>query len=81
MVQGQRISVTKRSINLIKEYRSAMWLTDKDGKILNEEDPKFHNDALSAARYAMVSIIGKPDVKPYKVQQSPVLPYYPELGM
>ena len=80
LIQGQRISPTKRSINLIKEYRSAMWLTDKDGKILNEEDPKFHNDALSAARYAMVSLIGKPKVKINPPTQAAPL-YYPDLGI
>ena len=50
-VQQQRISVTKNSINLIKEYRNYLWATDKDGKILNE--PEGGNDhALDALRYA-----------------------------
>jgi phage terminase large subunit len=50
-VQEQRISVTKHSINLIKEYRNYLWMTDKDGKIINE--PEGGNDhALDAARYA-----------------------------
>lgn len=34
-VQTQRISVTKRSINLIKEYRNYIWQTDREGKIIN----------------------------------------------
>lgn len=37
-VQQQRISVTQRSLNVIKEYRNYMWKTDKDGKIINEPD-------------------------------------------
>ena len=37
-VQQQRISVTKRSYNLIKEYRNYLWATDKNGKILNEPE-------------------------------------------
>lgn len=50
-VQQQRISVTKNSVNLIKEYRNYLWMTDKDGKIINEPEPgKDH--ALDAARYA-----------------------------
>ena len=30
-VQQQKISVTKRSVNLIKEYRNYVWITDKNG--------------------------------------------------
>jgi phage terminase large subunit len=29
-VQGQQISITKNSINVIKEYRNYVWITDKD---------------------------------------------------
>lgn len=48
-VQDQRISVTKRSINVIKEYRNFMWKTDKEGKIINEPDTlwKHSMDAIS----------------------------------
>lgn len=48
-VQDQRISVTKRSINIIKEYRNFLWRTDKDGKILNEPEHQFKHsmDAIS----------------------------------
>lgn len=54
-VQEQRMSVTKRSINLIKEYRNYLWITDKNGKQLNE--PKDGLDhALDALRYGLVSI-------------------------
>lgn len=49
-VQQQRISVTKSSVNLIKEYRNYLWFTDKDGKILNEPTPG-NDHALDAARY------------------------------
>jgi len=53
-VQDQRISVTKRSINLIKEYRNYLWMTDKDGKIINEPSPIF-NHCMDAIRYAINS--------------------------
>lgn len=51
-VQSQRISVTKRSLNIIKSYRGYLWLTDKNGKIINEPD---HNlsDPMDATRYGM----------------------------
>lgn len=50
-VQDQRISVTKRSINLMKEYRNYLWETDRDGRILNEPIGVF-NHLLDALRYA-----------------------------
>jgi PBSX family phage terminase large subunit len=50
-VQQQRISMTKSSINLIKEYRNYIWMTDKDGKIINEPTPG-NDHALDALRYA-----------------------------
>lgn len=49
-VQDQRISVTKRSVNLMKEYRNYLWETDKDGKIINEPIGIF-NHCMDAIRY------------------------------
>lgn len=54
LVQDQRMSVTKDSLETIDEYRKAMWLVDKNGKILNEEDPKCANHSLAGIRYVMV---------------------------
>lgn len=51
-VQDQRISVTKRSTNLIKEYRNYLWMTDRDGKILNEPEDIF-NHCMDAIRYGI----------------------------
>jgi phage terminase large subunit len=49
-VQDQRLSVTKRSINLIKEYRNYMWMQDSDGKFLQR--PEGGNDhCLDSVRY------------------------------
>jgi len=52
MVQDQRISVTKQSTNLLKEYRNYLWMTDKDGKIINEPDDIF-NHSMDAIRYGL----------------------------
>lgn len=57
-VQQQRISVTKRSGNLIKEYRNYLWATDKTGKILNEPEGGLDH-ALDAVRYAFTSLAPK----------------------
>lgn len=75
VVQGQRISITKRSINTIKEYRNYLWLVDKDGNIINEEDPKLANHSMSGIRYVLTSIIKKPDIK-YPLPSAPIKPYY-----
>lgn len=51
-VQDQRISVTKRSVDLIKEYRNYMFKTDRNGAVIN--DPEDGNDHLmDAIRYAL----------------------------
>lgn len=54
-VQDQQISVTKRSINVIKEYRNYVWITDKDGKIINEPDVLYKH-SMDAVAYAISSI-------------------------
>lgn len=56
-VQDQRISVTKNSVNIIREYRNYLWATDKEGKIIAgvPEDGKDH--ALDAIRYAVNSLV------------------------
>lgn len=79
MVQDQRISVTKRSTNIIKEYRNYLWKTDKDGKILNEPEHTFSH-SMDALRYGLVSILTKPTFKMPEATK-PVLPYYPELNI
>lgn len=54
-VQNERISVTKRSANIIREYRGYMWRVDRDGKQLAE--PEGGNDhTLDAIRYAITSL-------------------------
>lgn len=54
--QDQQISVTKRSINTIKEYRNYLWLTDdKTGKILNEPDHLWSH-SMDAFMYALQSV-------------------------
>lgn len=59
-VQDQKISVTKNSINLLKEYRNYLWQTDRDGKIINV--PEAGNDhALDAIRYCLMSYQPQPE--------------------
>jgi phage terminase large subunit len=65
-VQDQKISVTKRSINLIKEYRNYLWQTDKEGRIINVPEGGLDH-ALDALRYGMESM--RPS-KPKPIQSS-----------
>lgn len=55
-VQEQRCSITKRSINIIKEYRNYLWATDKNGKYLspNIPEPGFDH-SMDAIRYGLDS--------------------------
>jgi phage terminase large subunit len=55
-VQQQKIFVTKRSTNLLKEYRNYLWITDKDGKILNVPEHQFSH-SLDALRYGLVNLL------------------------
>lgn len=64
-VQSQKIQVTKRSVNLIKEFRSYMWKFDRDGRQLAIPED-INNHAMDAIRYAIQSLNVKTDVMPYK---------------
>lgn len=78
LVQDQRISVTKRSVNLIKEYRNYLWETDKQGVILNVPEHTFSH-SMDALRYAFTSLLKKVKVN---MVASPILQkYYPEIGL
>jgi len=52
LVQRQVIYITKRSINLIKEYRNYLWEVDKNEKVLNVPEHTFSH-GMDAGRYAM----------------------------
>ena len=53
-VQDQKISVTKRSLNLIKEYRNYLWQKDRDNKTINVPEDH-HNHLMDAVRYGIAS--------------------------
>lgn len=54
-VQDKKMSMTKRSLNLIKEYRNYLWKTDRDGNILTVPEDSF-NHSMDAIRYGMDSL-------------------------
>lgn len=56
-VQDLPISVTKRSINLIKEYRNYVWATDRLGEVITPNMPEdAFNHLMDALRYGLESL-------------------------
>ena len=49
-VQEQKIQVTKRSINIWREYNNYLWERDKDGHIINDPQKGFDH-SMDAIRY------------------------------
>ncbi len=56
-VQDQKISVTRRSANLLKEYRNYLWAVDKEGYVLPGIPEGGNDHLLDAVRYAINSLI------------------------
>lgn len=55
-VQGERISYTKRSINIKIEYDNYAWVEDKEGKNINV--PKdIYNHHMDGIRYVMPTVV------------------------
>lgn len=69
-VQDQKISVTKRSVNIIREYRNYMWKTDKEGTIINEPEHQYSH-SMDAIRYRL-SIYKTPA----KIKPDPIFETY-----
>lgn len=73
-VQEQKISMTKSSTNLIKEYRNYLWQKDRQtNKFINKPEDSF-NHLMDAVRYA-IGNDKKVDWKP--IDPGGVKPYLP----
>lgn len=70
LVQKKKISVTKRSVNTIKEYRKYLWIVDKNGKIVSDPDPRCEDHSMDALRYGIVSLHPKKAKKSTYEQKS-----------
>lgn len=63
VVQGQRISYTRRSHNLRKEYNGYLWRTDRNGKTISPNVPEQGFDHLGdAVRYAITDMLKNPEI-------------------
>lgn len=49
-VQDLKVFITKRSVNIIREYRNYLWRTDREGRIINEPEHQFSH-SMDAIRY------------------------------
>jgi len=71
-IQDQTIFFTKRSVNLIKEYRNYLWQTDKDGKIINKPED-VNNHLLDALRYGLESYVYSSQPAGIITQRQPIV--------
>ena len=72
-LQDQRISVTRGSANLLKEYRNYLWDTDKNGNTIAGQPTDGNDNCLDAARYAinsLIPVIRKKELTPLTRQAS-----------
>ena len=76
-VQAQNIFVTKRSVNIWKEYRNYLWITDKEGNIINVPSPIW-NHHMDWIRYALTTGNAKPWTPS---EPGGVKAFFPELGL
>lgn len=79
LVQSQKIAVTKRSVNIIKENRNYLWKVDKDGNVINVPDHLFSH-SMDAIRYALSTLIKNASLGQMKASE-PLKPYYPDLSI
>jgi phage terminase large subunit len=72
LVQEQRCSLTKRSVNGIKEYRNYLWQTDVSGKFVQTPYPG-NDHFLDSVRYAVRNIIPEKDLPPKQFSGQAIL--------
>lgn len=56
LVQDQRVQVTKRSVNIIKEYRNYLWMTNRNGEVLEGKPEHTFSHTMDAIRYAVETL-------------------------
>jgi len=67
-VQNQRISVTRKSTNLVNEYHNYIWKKDKDGKITNIPEGGYDH-IIDAIRYGFNAIKPKNEHMETKISE------------
>lgn len=62
-VRGQRLRITRRSANVLREASGYRFVTDKQGRVL-EEPADYDNHAMDAMRYGIIDGISKRGAPP-----------------
>ena len=67
LINQNKIFVTSRSKNLIKELQSYTWMKDREGNTINKPIDAF-NHCIDAARYAITSQLSNPNKGKYNIR-------------
>lgn len=67
LINQNKIFVTERSKNLIKELQSYTWIKDREGNTINKPIDSF-NHCIDAVRYAMTSQLQTPNKGVYNIR-------------
>ena len=67
LINQNKIFVTSRSKNLIKELQSYTWMKDREGNTINKPIDAF-NHCIDAARYAISSQLSNPNKGKYFIR-------------
>jgi phage terminase large subunit len=67
LINQNKIYITSRSTNLIKELQSYTWVKDRDGNTVNKPIDAF-NHCIDAARYAITSQLETPNKGKYFIR-------------
>lgn len=66
LINQQKVYVTKRSTNIIRELRNYTWMRDKEGNTINRPIDKY-NHSIDALRYITTMIIENPHTGTYNI--------------
>ena len=67
LINQNKIYVTQRSKNLIKELNGYIWMQDKQGNTLQKPNPTSGDHCIDAARYILSSILENPHKGEYHI--------------
>lgn len=62
LIKRHKIFITTNSVNILREFQSYKWKTDKNGELLDAPEDK-NNHTIDAARYVLESTIGNKQKK------------------
>jgi len=65
-VQSQKVGITSRSLKTLKGYRNYLFVTDRNGNVINEPDDTVHewSNPMDAIRYGLESLKATEPKKP-----------------